>query len=402
MCSKQENREERVRHALEAYPGDPSRLADEEAEEGFAELQRIAQAVEAKKLAWLSDIQRRASFRRDGYLSAADWLTNRFNRDRGSAKQELKTAQTLEALPEARQALEHGEVSTSAVRILTAAWESHPDAFEASGSLLLKEAATKPVGDLRRIVDDWRHRQDKDDGLEQARKARERRRLDIAPTASGMVRVDGELDPEGGEHVMTALQAIVDAEIKSGRMDLRNPRQRRADALVELAKRYLDSPKRPSVGGERPHVTVTVGLEVLQGLQEGRAELDHGTVVPKETARRFACDATVTRVVLGPTSEPLDIGRKTSVIPAALRRALMVRDKRCRFPGCRRPPAWCEAHHIKHWAEGGETSLSNCVLLCRRHHHLIHEEGFSVEMREGEPVFRRPDGSVIEENRAPP
>jgi hypothetical protein len=217
-----------------------------------------------------------------------------------------------------------------------------------------------------------------------------------------MVGVNGELDPEGGDYVTTAVQAIVDEGVKSGQVDLRTPRQRRADALVELAKRYLDSRDRPSVGGERPHVTVTVDLDTLVGDKAGSATLDHGGIVPLETARRLSCDASVRRVVLGPSSEPLDVGRKTSVVSAALRRALVARDRGCRFSGCRRPPAWCEAHHIKHWADGGETSLSNCVLLCRWHHHLIHEEGFAVEMTDAAPVFRRPDGSVIEDNRAPP
>ncbi len=401
MRSKHD-REERVRAALEAYSKDPSVLTDQEVEEGFAELQRIAQAVEATKLAWLADIERRASFRRDGYLSTTDWLSDRYNLTRRSAKEQVKTAEALEALPHAREALQAGEVSSSAVRVLTAAWESHPEAFEANGSTLLTEAKTKPIGDLRRTVEEWRHRQDQDDGLEQVRQARERRRLDICPTASGMVRVDGELDPEGGEHVMTALQAMVDAEVKTGRLDLRTPRQQRADALVDLARRYLDSPERPSVGGERPHVTVTVGLDVLRGMEEGTGELDHGGTVHKSTARRLACDASVRRIVLGRRSEPLDVGRKTPVVPAAIRRAVIARDRTCRFSGCGRPAPWCDVHHIKHWAEGGETSLSNCVLLCRRHHHLIHEEGFSVEMTERGPVFRRPDGSVIQDNRAPP
>ena len=402
MCSKSERREEAVREALDAYPDDPSRLADGEAEEGYAELQRIAQAVEAKKFAWLAEVERRAAFRRDGYLSATDWLSDRFNLARGTAKEQIKTAEALQAAPEVREALQDGEVSPSAIRVLTAAWESHPEAFEASGSALLEAAKTKPIGDLRRTVEDWRHRQDRDDGLEQARKARERRRLDICPTASGMVRVDGELDPEGGEHVMTALQAIVDSQVKAGRMDLRTPRQLRADALVELANRYLDSPERPSVGGERPHVTVTVDLDVLKGMEEGRAALDHGGVVHAETARRLACDASVRRIVLGPRSELLDVGRKTPVVPQAIRRAVIARDRTCRWPGCGRPSAWCEVHHVKHWADGGETSLANGVLLCGRNHHLVHEERFSLQMTDAEPVFRRPDGSVIQEHRGPP
>ena len=185
-------------------------------------------------------------------------------------------------------------------------------------------------------------------------------------------------------------------------MDLRTPRQRRADALVELARGYLSSSDRPAVGGERPHVTVTIDMDVLRGTKPGTAQFDHRTAVPAETARRLSCDASVRRIVLSPRSEPLDVGRATPVVSAAIRRAVIARDKTCRFRGCGRPAAWCDVHHIKHWAAGGETSLSNCLLLCRRHHHLLHEQRFRVEMRDGVPVFRRPDGSVIEETRAPP
>jgi hypothetical protein len=387
---------------LDGYPDDPRRVPDEQLERGIQELERLSLAVQAKKLRWVAEAERRGAFRRDGYVSSTDWLSDRLNLARGTAKEQLKTAQVLEAVPEVKEAMSNGEVSASSVRVLTAAWESHPEAFEASGSLLVEAAKTKPIGDLRRTVEDWRHRQDQDNGLEEARKVMERRRLDFPPLASSMVGVNGELDPEGGEYVLTAVQAISDEDIKSGRVDLRTPRQRRADALVELAKRYLDSRDRPSVGGERPHLTVTVDLEVLRGMKEGAAQLDHGGSVHQESAMRLACDASVRRVVLGPRSEPLDVGRKTPVVPAALRRAVILRDRTCRFSGCDRPAPWCDVHHIRHWARGGETSLANCVLLCARHHHLIHEDGFSVEVADAGPVFRRPDGSVIEDNRAPP
>lgn len=118
-------------------------------------------------------------------------------------------------------------------------------------------------------------------------------------------------------------------------------------------------------------------------------------------ARRIACDASVLRVVLSGRSEPLDVGRKTLVVSPAMRRAVVVRDRRCRFPGCDRPHPWCDAHHVRHWADGGETSVGNLLLLCRRHHRSVHGGGFGLELLDGRPVFRRPDGSVLED-RAPP
>jgi len=155
-----------------------------------------------------------------------------------------------------------------------------------------------------------------------------------------MVRVDGNLDPETGETLLTALGAVLDAEARSRREDDdRTPAQRRADALGEICRQWLDGAERPTVAGERPHLTVTVGAEALRG-EPVVSELDHvGPVIP-ETARRLACDAALMRVVTAGRSEPLDVGRRTPVVPPAMRRAVIVRDRHCRFPGCDRPHTW--------------------------------------------------------------
>jgi predicted restriction endonuclease len=107
---------------------------------------------------------------------------------------------------------------------------------------------------------------------------------------------------------------------------------------------------------------------------------------------------------MGPRSEPLDVGRRTPVVSAAIRRAVILRDRHCRFPGCDRPQTWCDAHHIEHWADGGPTTLTNLLLLCRRHHGMVHRTGgFALELIDGRPVFRRPDGTELEAaGRAPP
>ena len=227
-----------------------------------------------------------------------------------------------------------------------------------------------------------------------------------------MVRVDADLDPETGETFLTALRAVLDTEARSAGAgddgvgpsgaDDRTPAQRRADALGEICRGWLDRSDRPVVAGERPHMSVTVPLAVLVG-SEGAGELDQTGTIDRETVRRLACDASVTRIVLGARSEPLDVGRRTAVVPPSIRRAVLLRDRHCRFPGCDRPKSWCDAHHVRHWADGGETSVGNLLLLCRRHHTLVHTR-FSLEMVAGRPVFRRSDGSVLEdrEDRAPP
>jgi hypothetical protein len=372
---------------------------------------REAERVETKRLRWLPDQHRRASFRKDGYLSSAAWLADRFKMSAGSAKQQVKIAQARQEMPKARRALEAGEVSSAAVRVLVAVRETHTEAFARHESALVGQAKTQSVEELRRVMADWSQTVDAEDSSRHAEALRARRRLDACPTVSGMVRVDGELDPEGGEALLTALQALVDADLRAGnRTDQRTATQRRADALCELAHVYLRSSDRPGVGGERPHVTLTVDIETLNGTPRSgngsaasrRSELDHTGSVPPATARRLACDASILPVVMGGPSEPLDVGRRTPVVSAALRRAVVLRDRGCLFPRCPRPHVWCDAHHVTHWVDGGTTALDNLVLLCRPHHRLVHEGGFGLELVDGLPVFRRQDGSAIEDGRAPP
>jgi hypothetical protein len=256
--------------------------------------------------------------------------------------------------------------------------------------------------DLGRVVGYWRVACERDSVVAGGEDPLfKRRRLHVSPTVFGMVRLDGDLDPETGEIVLTALRSAEDhwARSDAGPHQATSS-QRRADALGEVCRGHLDRADRPAVAGERPHLTVTVPLAALRDEAGGTGELAHVGPVHAGIARRLACEASVTPVVLGSRSEPLDVGRATPVVPAAIRRAVVIRDRRCRFPGCDRHHAWCDAHHVVHWADGGPTALDNLVLLCRRHHRLVHER-FAVEISDGRPVFRRPDGSVLED-RAPP
>jgi hypothetical protein len=138
---------------------------------------------------------------------------------------------------------------------------------------------------------------------------------------------------------------------------------------------------------------------VLERRAGRRCELDDAGGITAEAARRLACDAGLSRVIVGASSEPLDVGRRAPVVPPGLRRALVVRDRGCRFPGCDRPHPWTDAHHIVHWADGGPTSASNLVLLCRRHHRAVHG-GFIVRVVDGAVRFERRDGTPLEA-RAP-
>jgi hypothetical protein len=378
-------------------------LPDAVIEEDFAELHKVVEQLEVERLRRLAEIERRRLFERDGHVSAASWLAKTLKVAWGTAREHVRIARGLDEMPLTRQAVESGDLSMSAVRVLVAARDTDPDAFRRSEANLVEAARIHSTGDLQRVAAYWRDAVEKGRALDGDEKLRTRRRLHASVSFLGMVRVDGDLDPETGETLLTALNAVLDAESRSrSKDDDRTPAQRRADALGEICRQWLDLADRPSVAGERPHVTVTVGADALQGASGGSSELDHVGPFPPESAKRLACDASVMRVVMAGRSEPLDVGRKTPVVPPAMRRAVVVRDRSCRFPGCDRPHTWCDAHHVVHWAEGGPTAMPNLVLLCRRHHRMVHQRGgFRLELLEGRPVFRRPDGSRLED-RAPP
>jgi hypothetical protein len=393
-----------LRSVIEGLRGESlPELPDARIEEDFAELHRAIELLEGERLRRLAEIDRRKLYERDGHLSTASWLSSCHRVAWGIARAQVRVARALEVMSLTRRALENGDVSMSAVQMLAEAQGAEPEAFAQGEAQLLEAARMHTVADLRRVVTFWRDRVTQERGTgEDALYAA--RRLHASVSLGGMVRIDGDLDPTNGESLLTALRAVLDTDARSGSEEgVRTPAQRRADALGEICRQWLESPERPIVSGERPHLAVTVDAGALGiGVGTAPAEYDHAGPVDIHAARQVACDASVLRVVMGPRSQPLDVGRRTPVVPAALRRAVIARDRHCRFPGCDRPQTWCDAHHVVHWADGGETALPNLLLLCRRHHGLVHRRGgFGLELVEGRPVFRRPDGTELED-RAPP
>jgi hypothetical protein len=375
-------------------------VSDDELSSDLVELEHVMRGLEAERSRRLAEFERRASFANDGFLSVTAWVVARLGLASSVAHRQVRLARALEEMPVVAESLASGEIAIGAAEMLMLARESDREAFGRCQEALLDAARSLPIAGLRNVIEYWRQAQDMAAAELREVALFERRRLHVSPTLDGMVRLDGDLDPETGEAVASALRAVMDADARTGdRSDARTPSQRRADALGQICRTWLDSSERPSVAGERPHVVVTLDLEALEG-RAGRSALAEAGPITSETARRIACDANVSRVITDARSQPLDVGRASKVVPSALRRAVVVRDGGCRFPGCGRPPGWCDAHHVRHWADGGETALNNLVLLCRPHHRLIHR-GFGVEMVEGLPSFRRPDGSPLGD-RAPP
>lgn len=227
--------------------------------------------------------------------------------------------------------------------------------------------------DLRRVVEHWRQQVDHAAAVEDTTKRHARRHLSVDRTYDDTWAVSGELDPESGHVVSTAVRSHADPG-NLDPYDARTPGQRRADALTDICRYWLDHNADATVtsGGNKPHITVTVDYATLTDAVGRLPEID-GTPVALEAIRRLACDAGIIPIVLGSDSEPLDIGRRSRSIPAAIRRAVELRDGGCRWVGCDATLSWCDVHHLQHWIDGGITALVNLILLCRKHHIAVHE-----------------------------
>jgi len=263
---------------------------------------------------------------------------------------------------------------------------------------LLAQADILDAGDLatlgktiRACIRDQLHPPGADphDGGDQAR----RRELHLTDQPDGTTRITGTLDAEGAAALRAALGPLAKPKpLGDNPEDYRTVPQLRADALVELTERVLATGTLPLTRGTRPHLTITTTLDSLLGTTGAvPARTGYGQPLSYSTLRRLGCDVNVTHILLTNEGMPLELGRTRRIVPAWLRRALAARDGGCTFPNCPKPAEWADAHHIEHWASGGETSLRNLVLLCPFHHRIVHREQWTVLMgSDGHPLFIPP------------
>ena len=365
----------------------------------IAELAVHLDAATARLLDLIREFDARGGWG-NGFRSCARWLTWRVGFSPGAAREHVRVARALGGLPRLSQALAHGELSYAKVRELTRV--ATPETEER----LLAVGRAGTAEDVERIVRGWR-RVDRKAEIREASRQHAGRALHVYQDEDGMVRIRGRLAPEVGALLMKALDAARETLYQRRRErapddDPPTMEQQQADALALLAETALHHDLDPGAPGERYQVVVHVDAAVLADPDEdGQSVLEDGLRVPAGTSRRLACDAS--RVVMRHDTDGrlLEIGGRTRTIPPALRRALHHRDRGCRFPACGVRVG--QGHHIRHWANGGPTTLSNLALLCRRHHRAVHEEGYGVErLPDGELRFRRPDGRIVPEVPRPP
>lgn len=378
------------------------RLGDE-----IAELSAHLEAATARLLDLIREFDTHNGWN-GGFRSCAEWLSWRIGLDPGAARERVRVARALGTLPRLAQALARGELSYAKVRAFTRV--ATPETEEQ----LLTFGRTGTAEHVERLVRGWR----RVDRIAEAREDTRRhasRSLRVYQDEDGMVTVRGHLEPEAGALLMQALAAARETLYQQRRLAETPPscpgdvsaetpplHQQQADALALLAETALHHGIDPGAPGERYQVVVHVDAPALADPdQPGQSVLEDGTHVSAETSRRLACDAS--RVVMQHARDGrvVEVAARTRTIPPALRRALHQRDRGCRFPGC--DVRFGQGHHIRHWAEGGPTTLSNLAMLCRRHHRAVHEAGYQVERQpDGELRFRRPDGQPLPYVLPPP
>jgi len=334
---------------------------------------------------WLIAADRNQQWLADGAADPGQWLSARFGIRRSTASQLVRVARRLQDLPVLREKFSSGELSLDQV-----------DAISKIATAATEASLVEEMMGLSNAALDRAARRANPPAADDERTAWERRRLFIQRSLDGVEGHMSALLPGAElELVEQALRERADrmpVNPETGHVDPYPARL--ADGLVELCATTGDETSRTT------QITVHTDLDALvETTSSGVAEIELGPVIASETARRLACDSILEMAVYSDRCV-LGVGRRSRTIPGWLRRQLCHRDGGCRFPGCGRT-SWLHGHHIKHWADGGDTDLRNLILLCGYHHRFLHEHGWHIE---GDPagqlIFRKPDGTEYPPARA--
>lgn len=370
---------------------DPAQLTDAALAAELLALRAQMDRLDAVFSHLASSAHRRGVGADDGAASTAAWLRWRAGMREGDARAAIEAGATCDdVLAETGAAWRAGEISSGAARtIIAARVDGHDEELRASEPKLLDLARRGDPRSLRRACSHVRKC-----ALADGTEPGARNGLYLSRGYDGTTLLNGELEDLAAETVLTAVHAYTDPPSDG---DPRTPSQRRAAALVrisEVAIAHLGDDARPTA-----QVTVVVDWETLTSGAPGRLDGEHTGPIHRRDVERLLCDCTVSRVVTGPDGLPLDVGRSRRTPPPAMRRAVVVRDGGCRFPGCDRPPGWCQVHHVTRWIDGGRTAVHELVLLCDRHHHVVHLPDWVLKFDGHDLVVIRPDGTELHDRR---
>jgi hypothetical protein len=349
----------------------------------------MEQRLATVKLALVREIDGRGVAAAQGASSTGAWLRERLRLSIAAARRLVADATALDARPALQQALAAGHVTVEQARVIgdavaTVHTEAGAEAADKAVHLLIDWAGRFEPGILRglgarilaHVAPDVADEADRRALAEAEKRADRDRHLSLSADPNGHARLSGRLDTETAALLHAALDPLCRP---AGPADDRTPAQRRHDALAEVWRLVLRTNELPEHRGDAAQLVVTTDYDTLAGrLTAGT--LDTGVRLAPETVRRLACDASILPAVLGGQGQVLDVGRRRRLVTGPLRRALVLRDRGCAFPGCDRPPRWADAHHIVHWTDGGDTALHNAVLLCRYHHRELHRHDWQVRV----------------------
>ena len=370
-----------------------SRRTLDQLEEDIISLSSHINATEYEFLVLVREFDLRQGWKAYHFNSCAEWLNMKCGVSPGTAREKIRVANALFDLTATSLAFQKGDLSYSKARALTRI------ATPGNEDQLLDYAIPATALQVEDHCRELRNVQ-RDTSAADANRLHQRRYLSRSLHGDGSMTISVELPRESGELVMKALElALKEMELNTDTFEgeeciseIKDSHvTNQADALVQMAKGYLAGGKgKNSSTADHYQVMVHVDEEVLRHAPTDKSKSD----LPCETIRRLCCDSGMVVVTQDKKGNPLNVSRKHRVVQPPLKRALLARDKCCRFPGCTHE-RWLDAHHVMHWADGGETSLDNTVLLCSRHHRLLHEGGFRIKMGvEGEWQFNYPANPV--------
>jgi len=377
MCRASETPLERILAGLRDLPGWVAQQPPGQLGEVIITSREIIDRTEAVGAEATRRFEKAGGYKSDGFLGMVPWLRVNGKLSGAAAAERVDTARQLKELPRTEEALARGEIGYQhAVAMARTAEHVGAAQVRQAEATLLKAAESMDPGQFVTVAKNFEHQVDAEAALADANRAHQRRYLQIGEVTNGLVRLEGQLVPEAAAMLRTRMESFM----KPVKGDQRTAGQRAHDALVEVCRRAGGTGRPESAGGgSRPSLIIRASLDTLAGLDGAPAgELEWGGTIPAETVRRMACDSAITRITgLGELEQEITHAART--IPPSTRRALVARDQHCVFPGCDRPPPWCDGHHLVFWGDGGPTKLENLGLVCGSHHRKVHEEGWKLQ-----------------------